>query len=91
MSSLTEAGPHEPGAYGSTGGGFSSSGAEISHRRSMPSDAGEQGLVAEHGVQDQPLVALERVGGAKESEYLKIMLASLSVISAPGSLARNWS
>ncbi len=31
-------GPHDPGAYGCTGGGLSSSGIEISHSRSMPSD-----------------------------------------------------
>ena len=30
-------GPHEPGAYGRTGGGFSSSGSDSSQSRSMPS------------------------------------------------------
>ena len=30
-------GPHEPAAYGRTGGGFSSSGVDSSHSRSMPS------------------------------------------------------
>ena len=30
-------GPQEPGAYGRTGGGFSSSGFDRSHRLSMPS------------------------------------------------------
>jgi hypothetical protein len=35
---LTGSGPHEPFAYGSTGGGFSRTGAATSQRRSMPSE-----------------------------------------------------
>jgi hypothetical protein len=34
---FTASGPHEPTAYGSTGGGLVSSGSEISQTRSMPS------------------------------------------------------
>ena len=57
-------GPHEPGGYGRTGGGFSSSGFDRSHRLSMPSALREQRVVAAHRVVDQPLVRLEQVGGA---------------------------
>ena len=57
-------GPQDPGAYGRTGGGFSSSGFE---RLPQPLDAfraREERVVAAHRVVDQPFVRFEQVGRA---------------------------
>jgi len=76
---LIDSGPHDPTGYGSTGGGFCSSGSEISHSRSIPSDRVNSDWSADHGEQDEPLVALERV---RRGERVLVVERHLGVAQA---------
>ena len=69
-----------------TGGGFSSSRVEISHRRSMPSAVAEQRVIAAHGVEDQALVGLEHLAADAGLVQANCRLCLASRMPGPGFL-----